>query len=159
MPDKGLLTASAIESGEAVTEVKTFTTVLPAVAAGTAVEYPIFVAPHACYIKKIYFIPSATITGASDTNYSTFGVVNKLLVGVGTDFLGTALIYNLTLAKVATAFSGTDADGVLYEPTIPLEVPAGTVLNFSKAYDGTGLAWPISTVVVQWISKLSAAKI
>lgn len=108
----------------------------PVATAGNDADTPVFVAPFACTVTAVTYVPSATITGAA-TNNRTLSLRNKGQAGAGTTVVATL---NFANGVNATAFdekaitlSSTPADLVL---------AAGDVLALQSLHVGTGITDP-----------------
>ena len=117
------------------------------VAAGTAEELAIFVAPFDCFLRKIYITNDVTLS-AADTNYTTISFQRKGTGGDGTD-------------EIASIATGPAATGSTLTARVPKDVgalhktyrfiPKGTAVTYKKANAGTGAALtdPIFSVEYQ----------
>ena len=117
------------------------------VAAGTAEELAIFVAPFDCFLRKIYITNDVTLS-AADTNYTTISFQRKGTAGTGTD-------------EIASIATGPAATGSTLTARVPKDVgalhktyrfiPKGTAVTYKKAEEGEGAALtnPIFSVEYQ----------
>jgi len=116
----------------------------PAVAQAATAAFLTFVAPYACTVTSVKFVPTTGITGAA-TNNRVHTAYNRGQAGSGTTKIAE-LIYdsgvNSTskVAKVIT-LSGTPAN---------LDLAAGDVVEVESKFQGTGIAdagglWEIVT--------------
>jgi len=117
------------------------------VAAGTAEELAIFVAPFDCFLRKIYITNDVTLS-AADTNYTTISFQRKGTGGDGTD-------------EIASIATGPAATGSTLTARVPKDVgalhktyrfiPKGTAVTYKKADEGSGAALtdPIFSVEYQ----------
>lgn len=95
-------------------------------------------------VKKVTYTPDTAITG-DDTNNVILSVVNKGLLGVGTDVVAT-----LTFA---TGVDGVKADGKDIPLTATLAdriILPGEVLQMEKTETGTGLALPAGDLQITY---------
>jgi len=116
--------------------------VCPAAAAGTGISCVIFVAPFNCRIRKVTGIPAAAITGAATNN------LVLTLYDRGKDGSGTTALASITFAA-GTNWSA-DTENTLYAPTTKLSVDKGNVLEVVKTENGTGMALPVTSFVVEF---------
>jgi len=111
------------------------------VAAGTAIEWPLLVAPFNMLITAVKWVPNAAVT-ANGTNYATLSFRNRTTAGAGTA-IPASRAYSATnsaaLTSEAMTLSGTATD---------LNVAAGDVLTLGIAHTGTGLTIPPGLVQV-----------
>lgn len=114
---------------------------IPGVAAGTAIEWPLLIAPFNLLITAVRWTPAAAVT-ANGTNFATLNLRNRTGGGAGTA-VPASRAYSATnsVAQVAEAMtlSGTAAD---------LNLAAGDVLTLQVAHSGTGLTIPAGLVQV-----------
>jgi len=103
--------------------------------AGTADEEPVLIAPIACKITGVTFVPESAITGDA-TNYATLSLQNKGAAGTGTDEIATFAFDTPTTDDVvafdgkALTLSGTAAN---------LELALGDVVSIKKAIAAAGM--------------------
>lgn len=109
--------------------------------AGTADEFPGFVAPFNLKITAVKWLPAAAVT-ADGTNYFTLNLRNRKA-----DASGTALPASRSYAATNSAAHVPEAM-TLSATAADLNVNAGDVLTVSKVNAGTGLAMPKGTVQV-----------
>jgi hypothetical protein len=109
--------------------------------AGTADEFTAFVAPFACKVVAVKWVPTAGIT-ANGSNYFTLTLRNRGAAGSGTA-LPAQRAYS---SGNATAFVAESA--TLSATAADLNVAAGDVLTVEKLVTGTGLAMPDGTIQV-----------
>lgn len=111
------------------------------VAAGTAIEWPLLVAPFNMLVTGVKWVPNANVT-ANGTNYATLSFRNRTGAGAGTA-VPASRAYSATnsSANVAEAMtlSGTATD---------LNIASGDVLTLAIAHSGTGLLIPPGLVQV-----------
>jgi len=122
---------------------RTATFFIAGVAAGTAIEWPLVVAPYNMQITAVRWTPAAAVT-ANGTNFATLSFRNRTTAGAGTA-VPASRAYSATnsTAQVAESMtlSGTAAD---------LQPAAGDVLTLGIAHSGTGLLIPAGLVQVTW---------
>ena len=112
---------------------------VPARAAGDATaSHVVFLAPFRCRVRSVAVVPAAAITGAN-TNYANFNLILRPA--------------NTELANIDFT-SGVDRAAfvpfMLYQPTAPVELAAGTVLDLQRELVGSGIATPALLVVVTY---------
>lgn len=148
---RGYISFSDLYPGTKRVKMKQAAAYIPAAAATDNTKaWPVFLVPptHAVRVTKVEVVPQAAITGAS-TNSANWNLINK-----GTDGLGTTELANkdFVTGVNAAAFDVL----VLYTPTTPAKLAAGTVLALQREKVGTGLALPEALVVVHYFDDLSA---
>lgn len=105
------------------------------VAAASAEELAIFVAPYDCYLRKIYLTDDAGIA-LHNTVYSTFSFQNKGIDGAQTD-------------EIASIANGPTVSGSAFVARVPKDVgalhitrrfvPKGVVVTYKKTETATGV--------------------
>lgn len=108
----------------------------------TTFEVPIFRAPTAVTVQAIKLVTGSDLVGA-DTNYLTLTVYNRGTAGAGTAQL---------VSKTMNAAAGTIEN---YTPTTlgavsNASLTAGQVLTIAKGTAGSGLSFPLSSVIVEY---------
>lgn len=110
-------------------------------AAGTAVEWPLMIAPFNMLVTGVKWVPNAAVT-FNGTNFATLNLRNRTTAGAGTA-IPASRAYSAVSSTANTpdtmALSGTAAD---------LNVAAGDVLTLAIAHSGTGLLIPPGLVQV-----------
>jgi hypothetical protein len=98
------------------------------VAAGTASEKPVFVAPYACRVTAMWLVNGANLT-ANGINYTTLDLVSKGASGAGT--------------TVLTTFSGATESFTAFDAVLKTlgttDLAAGDVLSLKKTDFGAGM--------------------
>lgn len=115
--------------------------VVPGVAAGTAIEWPLLVVPFNMLVTAVKWVPNAVVT-FNGTNYATLSFRNRTGAGAGAAIPASrSYIATSSVAQVAEAMtlSGTATD---------LQLAAGDVLTLGIAHTGTGLAIPPGLIQV-----------
>lgn len=111
--------------------------------AGSAQRNPFWIAPFACEVKSVKWIPAAAVTGANTNNFA-LGLINRGSAGAGTTAVTTVKTYASGTDSVASVpetftLSSTAADTY---------VAAGDQLDFARTVNASGLASPNGAVVI-----------
>lgn len=113
--------------------------------AGTADEWPVFVADKALTITGVSWVPAAAVTGAATNNFS-INARNRGTAGAGTTDVTTAKTYASGTDSVAF-----DAEALTLSTTAAdLNMAVGEVLTIERLINGTGLAMPDGLVEVAY---------
>src|SRR5680860_643219 len=116
---------------------------LSAHAAATATETTgVFNAPFTCKLVSVTVRWDAAISGA-DTNTTHVNVLNAGVAGTGTTELAATDYVNATDAVKGAVVT-------LYEPSTPLALAAGALIQIQHQKVGTGLALPTGLVSVTY---------
>lgn len=121
----------------------------PGAAAATATSSePIFIAPCACRIKALSWVPSADVTG-DNTDYFTLGIQNAGQAGAGTTALVTVKTYTTGVGETdfnesVFTLTTTEADLVLAE---------GDVVKAVRTKAGSGLIMPSGLFKIEFEPK------
>lgn len=111
-------------------------------AAGTAIEWPLMVAPFNAQVQSAKWVPAAAVT-ANGTNFATLSFRNRTGAGAGAA-VPASRAYSATnsVAQISEAMtlSGTAAD---------LLLALGDVLTLGVVHSGTGLTIPAGLVQVK----------
>ena len=110
--------------------------IVPAIAAGSTDEIPVFYAQEDVYVHEFGIIPEAQITGDA-TNYMTLTFKNKGTSGSGTTSLGS---------KAFT--SGIYAAFDYIQVSTGKLLSEGEVVSLAKSEAGTGMDMPRLCVVI-----------
>lgn len=128
-----------------------FTASVPALAADAAtIEYPIFVAPHACKLSKVSVVPQASVV-AHATNRKDLNVKNKGAAGAGTTVIASFDMDTPTTDDL-TAFD----EKVIFAPTDPanyISLAAGDAVSLEVEDNGTSPAFPQLHVYVEVVAQ------
>jgi len=111
--------------------------------AGTADSWPVFVAPRACTITGIQWVPAAAVAGAATNNFA-LAAQNAGQAGAGT----TALTTTKTYASGTDSVANDAEDLTLTATTADLDLASGDVVKLVRTVNGTGLAMPDGLVRV-----------
>lgn len=115
---------------------------VPGVAAGTAIEWPLVVAPYNLTVQSVLWTPSAAVT-ANATNFATLSFRNRKATGVGTPVPATRA-YSATNSAAQVSESMT-----LSATASDLVAAAGDVLTLAVAHSSAGLTIPAGLVQVR----------
>lgn len=122
---------------------RTATFFVAGTAAGTAVEWPLIVAPYNMQIVAVRWTPAAAVT-ANGTNFATLSFRNRTTAGAGSA-VPASRAYSATNSTAQVAESMT-----LSATAADLQPAAGDVLTLGIAHSGTGLVIPAGLVQVTW---------
>lgn len=111
--------------------------------AGTPDEFTGAVVPFRGVITKVTFVPKATVTGVVTNNFA-LTVRNR-----GANGAGAVNVASITYGSGVNATAFTAADVTLNATAANLAVNKGDVLTVEKLVNGTGLAMPAGTVIVE----------
>lgn len=112
---------------------------VPGVAAGTAIEWSLWVAPFPVAIQSVQWVPAAAVT-ANGANFATLSLRNRTAAGAG------------TAVPASRAYSATDSAAHVVEAmtlsgtATDLDVAEGDVLTLGVVHSGTGLVIPAGLV-------------
>jgi len=115
------------------------------VAAGTAQELPIFVAPFDAFLRKISIVNDVTVAIAG-TDYLTVVFQRKGSAGSGTDQIATMNTNTGGTALTARVAVDVGALHATYR-----YIPKGTVVTYKKTYAGTGKALTDPLFAVEYV--------
>lgn len=108
---------------------------MPTVAAASAEELAIFVAPFDSFIRKISITNDVGLA-AADTNYTTLTFKKKGLAGNGTDLIATIAMGPAATGESLVARVPKDV-GIL--DAVHRYIPKGTVVTYVKTETGNGM--------------------
>jgi hypothetical protein len=111
------------------------------VAAGTAAQKSIFVAPQNCRILNAYAVNTSTLANDA-TNHTTLTLRNKGAAGDGTAALGV-ITSNAASGNVFTAFIPRT-----FTSFVQAYIPKGHAITLQKENGGSGAATTDLTVVI-----------
>lgn len=111
--------------------------------AGTADDWPVFVAEKACTVTGVKWTPAAAVAGAAANNFA-LAVQNKGQAGAGT----TPVTATKTYAAGTNSVAHDTEDLALTATAADLALAAGDVLALVRTVNGTGLAMPDGLVEV-----------
>lgn len=112
--------------------------------AGTADEWPLFVAPFNCTVTAVTFTAVAAVTGAATNN---FALTCRNRGAAGT---GTTAVASLTFGSGTNATAFVPKAVTLSATAADLNLTAGDVLTAEKLVNGTGLAMPKGAYTVEF---------
>jgi len=115
------------------------------VAAGTAQELPIFVAPYDCFLRKISIVNDVTVAIAG-TDYLTCAFQRKGSAGSGTDEIGS-----MTTNTGGTALTARVAVDVGALHATYRYIPKGTAVTYKKTYAASGKALTDPLFAVEYV--------
>ncbi len=115
----------------------------PNLAANVTDSYAAFRAPYAGTVSRVAYAADADITGAA-TNNRTLSLVNK-----GQDGNGAVTVATLTFASGTNASDFDERDITLSGTPANLTVAEGDILAWVSTANGTGIADPGGTAIVE----------
>jgi len=111
--------------------------------AGSAQKNPVFIAPFACVITAVKWIPAAAVTGANTNNFA-LGLINRGAAGAGT----TAITTVKTYASGTDSVSGVPETFTLSSTASDTYLAAGDQVDFARTVNASGLASPNGVVQI-----------
>lgn len=110
--------------------------------AGTADEWPCFVAPYNLTVTAVTFTSTATITGAATNNF-------KARVRNRTTGAGDVEVAGLTFDNAINATAYVPKAVTVSATAANLNIATGDVVSVEKIVNGTGLAMPDGLLTIE----------
>lgn len=107
--------------------------------AGTADEWPVFMAPYNCTITAVSWVPAAAVTGVNTNNFAL--AVNNLTDGHTVTTAKTYASGTNSVANTAEALTVSGAGAT---------VEVGDVITLKRTINGDGLASPAGHVRITY---------
>lgn len=144
----GVAAASLLTGPLDIPGTHTYQGYLSAIAAAAATaDHTVFIAPAACVVTKVVYVPGAANTGQA-SHYHTLGIFNRGTAGSGSTQLGADLAYSSAPVADVAAVART-----LYSSTTGTSMAVGEVLVIKHTKTGNGVALSEGLIQIQFRPK------